>query len=122
MNRKNLGSKGGDLPVTLLVIGIFALCGFALLTFFISDFEVTNSFVGINVVEKMVSDVDEYLFYKNKGMSEATLFSLFSLTEEFDNKYFYEEKTDTQGEFLFFGGRKVLLFSVKYPAPSGSGF
>ena len=111
--------KRGSLPVTLLLIGVFALCGFALLTFFISDFEVSNSFVGVDLVSKVVSNADEYLFYKNSGMSEETLGEFFVLTEEFDRKYFYEEEKPTQGGFLFFGGKKVLVFSVKYQVPSG---
>ncbi|MDP3965977.1 MAG: hypothetical protein Q8Q04_00415 [archaeon] len=122
MIRKSLRFKKGDLPVTLLVIGIFALCGFALLTFFISDFKVSNSFVGVGAVGKMVSQVDEYLFYRNSGVPEENLDEIFNIKEEFERKYFYEERSDKEGSFLFFGGKKVLLFSVKYPVPTGTGF
>ncbi len=113
-----LKNKKGDLPVTLFVIGIFAVCGFALLTFFISDFKTTNSFVGLSVLQKINSNADEYLFYKNHGMSEGMLSTLFNITEEYDRKYFYEEKSEFQGGFLGFGGKEVLLFSVKYQVPS----
>ncbi len=114
---KKIDSKRGDLPVTLLVIGIFALCGFALLTFFISDFKTTNSFVGVEILEKVNSFADEYSFYKNSGMSQEDLESLFDLKEEYGRKYFHAEKP-VGGEIPFFGGKKALLFSVKYQVPS----
>ncbi|NCN51672.1 hypothetical protein GW931_01540 [archaeon] len=111
-------NKKGDLPVTLLVIGIFALCGFALLTFFISDFRAGNSFVGISILQKVNSNADEYSFYKNNGMKEDKLKTFFNITEEYGRNYFYEEKFETKGGVLFFGGKKVLLFSVQYQVPS----
>ncbi|MCR4327358.1 MAG: hypothetical protein NUV46_02135 [Nanoarchaeota archaeon] len=107
--------------MTLLVIGIFALCGFALLTFFVSDFKISNSFVGADVLKKVLSNSDDYFFYKNAGVSDGDLEGIFNITEEYGRKYFYEEKVDDEG-FLFFGSRKVLLFSVKYQVPGGSGF
>jgi len=111
-------NKKGDLPITILVIGVFALCGFALLTFFISDFQASNSFVGLSIIQKVNSNADEYLFYKNNGMSEDQLNIFFDITEKYGRKYFYEEKFETKGGFLFFGGKETLLFSVEYQIPS----
>ncbi|PJE81659.1 hypothetical protein COU58_01820 [Candidatus Pacearchaeota archaeon CG10_big_fil_rev_8_21_14_0_10_32_42] len=118
---KLLKFKKGNLPVTILVIGIFALCGFALLTFFMSDFKLSNSFVGVDVVKKIISNSDEYLFYKNNGVPDEDLDEFFNITEEYGRKYFHEEKIDDEG-ILFFGSKKVLLFSIKYQVPSGTGF
>lgn len=111
-------NKKGDLPVTLLVLGIFALCGFALLTFFISDFKTNNSFVGISVLQKINSNADQYLFYKNQGISQENLVKFFNLTEEYGRKYFYKEESPTSGGVLGIGGKPELLFSVKYQVPS----
>lgn len=111
-------NKKGDLPVTLLVIGIFALCGFALLTFFISDFKTSNSFVGVSVLQKVNTNADEYLFYKNNGASDETLRQRFKIIEEYGRKYFFQEIYQDQGGILGFGGKPVLLFSVKYQVPS----
>lgn len=119
--RKNLIMKKGSLPVTLLVIGIFAICGFALLTFFISDFKISNSFVGVDVLKKVVSEADEYLFYKNSGVPDDELEKIFNLTEEYGREYFYHERSDNEG-FLFFGEKKILLFSAKYQVPTNFGF
>ena len=112
-------SKKGDLPITLLVIGIFALLAFALLTFFIADFKTSNSFVSIDVMQKINSMADEYLFYKNQGMDEATLELIFgeNITEDFGRRYFYSEVSIDEG-IPFISEKKVLLFSIRYQVPS----
>jgi len=115
---KKLENKKGDLPVTLLVIGIFALCGFALLTFFISDFKTTNSFVGLSVLQNVNSKIDGYNFYKEAGVSQDKLDIYFNITKEHSRRYIYEEKMSNMGGFLFFGGKPTLLFSVKYQVRS----
>ena len=118
--RKIIKNKKGDLPVTLLVIGIFALCGFALLTFFISDFKVSNGFVGASVTARTTSTADEYLFYKNAGMSDVTLKKIFNITTEYGKDYFEDSQNETEGGFLIFGGKSVAVFSIKYQVPSSS--
>ena len=49
----------GDLPVTLLIIGVFAVCTLALLSFFYSSFLIHKSFVGVGVVEKVNIQIEE---------------------------------------------------------------
>ena len=117
---RRINSKKGDLPVTLLVMGIFALCGFALLTFFVSDFKTSNAFVGVSVLQKINSQADAYLFYKIQKVSQDKLFKYFNETLEKDQGrlYFHEEKYDYAGNVLGFGGKKELVFSVKYLVPA----
>ncbi|MBU2612634.1 MAG: hypothetical protein KKB62_02850 [Nanoarchaeota archaeon] len=112
-------SKKGDLPITLLVIGIFALLAFALLTFFIADFKTSNSFVSVDVMQSINSMADEYLFYKNHEMDEATLDSIFggNITEDFGRRYFFSNISIDEG-IPFINQKKVLLFSIKYQVPS----
>lgn len=43
--------KRGDLPVTILVIGVFAVCTLAMLSFFYSSYQLHKSFVGVESVE-----------------------------------------------------------------------
>lgn len=102
-------NKKGNIPVTILVLGIFAICGFALLTFFISDFDVSNSFGGIGLLEKVNSHADEYVFYKNQGISQERLDSYFNLTTEGTNKVMELEERSSG---LFSGNN--FVFSVKY--------
>lgn len=110
---KILKFKKGNIPITILVIGIFAICSLALFTFFISDFEISNSFVGVDIMHKVNSMRDEYQFYKNSGVSEEVLIGMFQLKDVGGQKYFYEEEKFSS----FFGGDETLSFSVRAPIP-----
>ncbi|NCN86597.1 hypothetical protein GW932_02090 [archaeon] len=119
MNKKlNFQNKKGDVPITLLVIGVFAICTLALLTFFIADFKMSNSFVGVTKMQQMNAAIDEYLWYKNKGISEETLDKLFNFTYEDGIKYFYFEQTYNKDLFARIKGEDTLIFSAKYPVPN----
>ncbi len=114
-------SKKGDLPVTILVIGIFAVCAFALLTFFISDFNISNSFVGISSTSHVSSFMDQYLFFESHQVPTAKLNPLFNVTVQGGKEYLSESKYENQGGFLgIIGGSPVLVFSVKYQIPSSA--
>lgn len=118
--KKIFRNKKGDIAITLLVVGVFAVCSLALLTFFISDFKVGNSFVGIDKVHKLNSDLDAYEFYKSEGISEESLNTIFrdSILEKNEKKYFYQEKSYSKFSFTKFKQEEVLLFSVQYEIPS----
>jgi hypothetical protein len=53
MNRK------GDLPVTILIIGVFGVCTLALLSFLYSSYQVHKAFVGIEVMEKANAQIEQ---------------------------------------------------------------
>lgn len=106
--------KKGNIPITILVIGIFAVCSLALFTFFISDFETSNSFVGVDILHKVNSMRDEYQFYKNSGVPDNILLGIFQLKDEGGQKYFYAEEKSSN----FFGGDEFISFSVRAPIPS----
>lgn len=110
MNRK------GDIPITVLVVGVFAVCALALFTFFVADFEMSNSFVGLKIMEEMNSQIDEYLFYKNSGKPEGILNQLFPIIVEDGVEYIKISKS-SKSTFGFFGDDEELLFSVRYPTP-----
>ena len=107
-------NKQGDVPITILVIGVFAVCSLALLTFFISDFKTSNSFVGIDVMEKMNTQIDEYGYYQLKGVSIEKIQTYYRLIEEDGKKYIYLDKYSNK----LFSDEEILLFSVRYPLPS----
>jgi hypothetical protein len=58
MNKTNKMNKKGDLPVTVLVIGVFGVCILALLSFFYSSFQVQKSLVGIDIMEKANTQIE----------------------------------------------------------------
>jgi hypothetical protein len=45
-------NKRGDLPVTILVIGVFGVCTLAILSFVYSSFLLHKSLVGVEIMEK----------------------------------------------------------------------
>lgn len=112
-------NKKGDVPILILVIGVFGVCALAMLTFFISDWSIGNSFVGIGIMQKMNAEIDEYLYYKNVGVPAESLDIMFNYIEEDSVKYIYEEKTYSPFSLsgLFGDSEEILLFSVQYPVP-----
>ena len=53
----------GDIPITILVIGIILVCMVALFSFFSSTIKMRNSFSGIGMVEQLNSQIEENTFY-----------------------------------------------------------
>jgi hypothetical protein len=76
----------------------------------------SNSFVGISIMEKMNSAIDEYTFYVNNGIPMEKAQNYFNVKEEGGKKYLYYEKS-YYDSFLGLSKKYVLLFSVKYPLP-----
>ena len=105
-------NKRGDVTITILVIGVFLLGAFALLSFFMSDFKLSNSFSSISVMEKANAEIDEYLFYKNQGISVSELEGSFEIKDDRNMIFLHNEKLSAN----YFGLREnKLLFSVDYP-------
>ena len=105
-------NKKGDVTITILVIGVFLLGAFALLSFLMSDFKLSNSFGSIGAMEKINSQIDEYMFYKNVGMPSDKAQSFFDIKEDTNIKYLHQE-VNSNGYFGI--NEKELLFSVDYP-------
>ena len=103
--------KQGDVPITILVIGVFGVCSLALLTFFISDFKISNSFVGLDVMEKMNAQIDEYNYYELRDIPIDKIQTYYRLIEEDGRKYLYLEKYSSK----LFSEEETLLFSIRYP-------
>lgn len=94
-------NRKANIPVTILVIGVFAVCGLALLSFFNSAIETRESFIGIDLMEKINSQIEEYNF---------------DIGTEDSKEFFYQEKNETYlaPEWGFNWLKQKTLFSVKY--------
>jgi hypothetical protein len=103
-----LMNKRGDVPVTILVIGIFALCSLALFTFVVADIGTSNSFVGISEFPELNLKINQYKFLESQGVPLDRILLVTGAVEEDGEIYFYLEKKKG-----FFGGNG-LEFSVKY--------
>jgi hypothetical protein len=58
-----INNKKGDIPMTILVVGVVLVCAIALVSFFSSTIKMRNSFVGIGLVEQLNSQIEENSFY-----------------------------------------------------------
>ncbi|MCL5018222.1 MAG: hypothetical protein M1416_00435 [Candidatus Pacearchaeota archaeon] len=90
-------NRSGDIPITILVIGVIVICGIAMFSFFNSMVQTRNSFVGIGMVNEINMQAEEKIF---NGESPDGL---------------HLRKNMTEG-FLFWS-KEVLLFSVNYQSP-----
>ena len=62
-------NKKGDLPITILTVGVIAICGLAIFSFVISSKMTLGSF-NVNYLENLNSDVEEFYFYLNLNMDQ----------------------------------------------------
>jgi len=85
-------NKKGDVPVTILVIGIIAICGLALLSFFSSSFKLEQSFTNVPVIEELNVKIAEYNFYKNNSVSEERIIEILDVKEDRGTKYLFVER------------------------------
>ena len=113
-----LQNRKGDVPTAILVLGTFAVCALALVSFFASSILVETTFFGPDLVEKMNSQVNEYKFYSSKSLDNNEIREILLLEENFyineEGKYFEINKSD---EGFWFWEDEKFLFSVKYYVP-----
>lgn len=110
-------NKKGDIPITILVIGVVAVCALALLSFLSSSFDIEQSFAGVALMEEINSEIDEYYFYKNMGFSEDRINEILDIREDSGRKYLYLEENKTIFRLGFPLKKEEFLFSVEYLIP-----
>lgn len=96
MNKKYKMNKKGDLPVTILVIGVLIVCTLALISFLHSSSKVGKAFHGINLVEEA-----------NTRIETGNLDTLY--LEKKVNKF---SPGFEDGDFSLF--KEKIIFSVEY--------
>lgn len=110
-------NKKSSIPVTLLVIGVFALCAFALFTFFMSEFKFSNSFVVVDFVRQANLQSEEFLYYLNKNVPEDKVLNYFPSVKKENEFYVLKssfEDYKLKPSFSFNWRTKVLIFELKY--------
>jgi hypothetical protein len=98
-------SNRGDIPITILVIGVFVVCTLALISFFSITIREKNSFVGLNLMQKINSQIETYQVHN-------VLTGLDIRMNSGGKRVLYQEKKETRG-FLWWK-KDVVLFSVEY--------
>ncbi|MCW8965128.1 MAG: hypothetical protein OQK82_00365 [Candidatus Pacearchaeota archaeon] len=89
-------NRRGDIPITILVIGIFGVCVLAVISFIYSNIALRNDLVGIDVIENLNNQI-EYLEFQKESVA---------LPVQKVNKRKYLPFTKDE-----------LLFSVRYESP-----
>ncbi len=83
-------NKKADVPVMILVLGVFALVGMALLSFYVAGLK-TGEIKGVESVEQANSLVDDFYFYENVGYSRDKIIQIMNLTESSEGILFLVE-------------------------------
>ena len=99
INKKT--NKRGDIPITLLVIGIVIICILAIVSFLKSDSEVKGSFSAISTVESAGLVKEKISFYMNLGYNKEEVKNVLNLEE------------DSRGNLIF----KQFDTTVTFPWP-----
>ena len=113
-------NKKADIPVSILVLGVFVICSLALLSFYSSSFKLRDSFVGLNLMEEMNTNIAEYSFYKSQGFQDGQIKSFLENPHfYFQEKSFVINETQTNLQFAWSLKKddwikKKLSFSVEY--------
>ena len=127
-NKNIIKNKKGDISITLLVLGVFAVCSLALFSFYISGINGKETAIRVGIVEKIKSLEEEIRFYQNPEINKnpMEIMELFDKGVIEDNLVFIGIKngdrytiTGTYFEYDFqpfgFGiGEKKTIFSVEY--------
>lgn len=65
---KLLTNKRGDVPITILVIGVFAICVLTIFSFALSSNKINNGMACVGLQETVYSIQEELEFKKSQGM------------------------------------------------------
>ncbi len=94
-NKRKLNRKG-DIPVTILVIGVFGVCTLALLSFVYSSSQLQKAMVGLDVLDNANIQIESH---------------------NLPHLYLEEKVTKFSPGLSFDWFRKKIVFSVEYTRP-----
>lgn len=107
MNKKFMQNKKADIPITILVIGVFAICVLAIISFINSESQ--KSILGIEVIEEIHANVENFNFYLNNGFSKEEAAQEIG-AEIIGNKLIVEKDVIANEVFNW----NQFIFSIKY--------
>ena len=112
---KNM-NKRGDVPITILVIGIFALCTLALISFYFASIKVVNSFAGVSLAEEVNSIGEQISFYKINNPDMINTLGIEKRTNNGIEYYSINKEYNVSDGLLFWKKDKVLI-DIEYRIP-----
>ena len=109
-------NKRGDIPVTILVIGVIAVCTLALFSFYYSSVSVRDSFIGIDIIENLNSFAEE-LKFSQEMQKEGPTAIIDSLNKKYSNSKKNFNIGESNGNIYIeakYSEKKEEIFSAKY--------
>ena len=83
---KKIKNKRGDIPVTILVMGVVAICILAILSFFVSSFEMKKNF-DIQLVKEAKLAREKFDIYINLGFTKEEIDSALNIGYDQQGRY-----------------------------------
>jgi len=60
-------NKKADIPITILVLGVFVICALAITSFMIFKVDGSRDSLGIELFQEINTDMEKFNFYQNIG-------------------------------------------------------
>ncbi len=80
-------NKRGDIPIMILVLGVFVICILAIMSFVFSAAKSEDSVLGYIAVEMANSLREQYHFYENVGYGTAEIEDVLGVSKDGDGYY-----------------------------------
>ena len=88
-------NKRGDIPITILVIGVLAICVLAIFSFYSSNRNFKNTPVSMDVIEKILIEKEKISLYNEiLGFTQEEIKEIFDIKEDIQGRYISAQKDD----------------------------
>jgi len=87
MLKNLLKNKRGDIPITILVIGILAICILAIFSFYSSSKSVKDDFSSISAIEKVLITKEKISLYEDFGFTQEQIKEIFGIKPDIQGRY-----------------------------------
>jgi len=81
-------NKRGDVPVTILVLGVVAVCIMAILSFYISLINVKEGF-DVGAVKEAALVKDQAELYEGLGYNQQEINEILGIIDDGDERYYF---------------------------------
>lgn len=86
-------NKRGDIPITILVIGILAICTLAIFSFYFSDRSVKSGLNSVDVIEKVLVTKEKISLYEESfGFTQEEIDEIFGIKPDIQGRYITAKK------------------------------
>lgn len=84
----------GDIPITILVLGVIAVCMMVIFSFYFSAKAVKGGLNSVGVIQKASVMADKIALYKNLGLSDAEINKDLNLKIDQNGKGYFSFEQD----------------------------